>query len=711
MKLDGAFKPQGAFPYVVESSIGAKNRKYRDKFYSNNHNNNNNICIINNINNNNSYNIKNNSNNINNNNNNNISNNNKKEINFNKNFFNNNNKIIINNFCSSNYYSNNNRSNSNSRNNSSNIINNNNSEINIISNLFNQKQQDSNIVYYKNCIQANTANANNIKNINENLTQLKNIKGFQESLIKVDNNNTNINKNFTNIRNQKKYNNNNNNLIKNNKNNDDINNIIGNSLCCTSTRYRIDRNVTITTPTTTTLTIQENYNKNQVLPSIVTFGIVVAENSSEYKKDKNITTSLLYDLRKLRKIFNNIIKFILAVISYQQKFDFIKMKMRSIQSPIFLFASSLLFTADDKNGRDTIKYENIGRNGNRNGKIKNRLFKTMPFFYYFLFNFFIFATLPISVKCDENDFFSFNSYSLSPDSSQPDFDYASRGQKYFGDKCENTLQCGFPGSICDSKKKTCRCTEDYPITNHIDKCGRVASHNESCNFNEECEAFHFKTECRDGRCICKFDLQPVYNNGNFECGAKQPKVREVHSIDPAMIGVLVGMALMFIIICVVLRLFSQARWRENRTIFNTPNPRLMNVSLLRESKLLHGQERRGSRMSVRGPSRQPSMASLRPHSPNPSLGRMTRSKSNTRSNDSRTSEKSGNFSSIDYPQIHPQQPQSQQPPPKSASSSSSNSQNYNNNNNSNINNQPSTSATAGSISPSATSATSHKTKF
>lgn len=28
-------------------------------------------------------------------------------------------------------------------------------------------------------------------------------------------------------------------------------------------------------------------------------------------------------------------------------------------------------------------------------------------------------------------------------------------------------------------------------------------------------------------------------------------------IDPAMIGVLVGMALMFIIICVVLRLFSQ----------------------------------------------------------------------------------------------------------------------------------------------------------
>lgn len=68
-------------------------------------------------------------------------------------------------------------------------------------------------------------------------------------------------------------------------------------------------------------------------------------------------------------------------------------------------------------------------------------------------------------------------------------------------------------------------------------------------------------------------------------------------------------------------LISRARWRENRTIFNTPNPRLMNVSLLRDSKLLHGQERRGSRASVRAPSRQPSVASLRPHSPSAGQGK------------------------------------------------------------------------------------------
>ncbi|XP_061396370.1 uncharacterized protein LOC133332001 [Musca vetustissima] len=248
--------------------------------------------------------------------------------------------------------------------------------------------------------------------------------------------------------------------------------------------------------------------------------------------------------------------------------------------------------------------------------------------------------LPQQALADDGDnFFSPNGIVIGETTTE--FDYASRGQKKFGDKCDNTLECGFPGSICDTKKKSCQCTEDLPVTNHFDKCGKEAAVNESCFFNEQCEVKYFQTECRDGRCVCRFDMTPVWlKDGSVECKGRQDKKGPETYIDPAMIGVLIGMALMFIIICVVLRLFSQARWRENRTIFNTPNPRLMNVSLLRESKLLHGQERRGSRMSVRAPSRQPSMASLRPHSPNPSLGRMTRSKSNTRSSDSRVSDAS-----------------------------------------------------------------------
>ncbi|KAL7286824.1 hypothetical protein TKK_0018967 [Trichogramma kaykai] len=200
---------------------------------------------------------------------------------------------------------------------------------------------------------------------------------------------------------------------------------------------------------------------------------------------------------------------------------------------------------------------------------------------------------------------------------------SDRGTKKFSDDCKEHSECGFDGSYCDPAVKKCLCREELTATNHIDKCGHPANINESCFFTEQCEVTVAQTECRDGRCICIFEKIPVQNkDGSIQCIAEVKEPQDLRYIDPAMIGILAGMALMFIIICVVLRLFSQARWRENRTIFNTPNARLMNVSLLRaDNKLLHaGQERRGSRASVRGPSRQPSMASLRAHSPNASQG-------------------------------------------------------------------------------------------
>uniref|UniRef100_A0A1B6KBY1 EB domain-containing protein n=2 Tax=Graphocephala atropunctata TaxID=36148 RepID=A0A1B6KBY1_9HEMI len=194
-----------------------------------------------------------------------------------------------------------------------------------------------------------------------------------------------------------------------------------------------------------------------------------------------------------------------------------------------------------------------------------------------------------------------------------------RGNKKFGDRCETTEECGFRGSFCDQGLKSCQCLPKLSATNHIDKCGQAVGINESCFFNEQCEVRVIQTECRDGRCACRFEMTPVLKHDQYECIAIYKPPESERYVDPTMIGILVAMALMFVIICVVLRLFSKARWRENRTIFNTPNPRLMNVSLLQHNK--HPTEqRRGSRGSVRAPSRQPSMASLRPTSPNASQG-------------------------------------------------------------------------------------------
>ncbi|EEZ98417.2 uncharacterized protein jus isoform X1 [Tribolium castaneum] len=224
-------------------------------------------------------------------------------------------------------------------------------------------------------------------------------------------------------------------------------------------------------------------------------------------------------------------------------------------------------------------------------------------------------------------------------------DSGNKDKNLFGDKCTVDGDCEFVGAVCEvhgNGNGKCQCGPDVPVTNHIDKCGEAVAVNKSCFFNEQCEAQTPETECKDDICKCRFEKEPSTKpDGSVECIVVQNAYYPKKYVDPAMIGILVAMFLMFITICVVLRLFSRARWRENRTIFNTPNPRLMNVSLLRENKLLHT-DRRGSRSSARGPSRQPSMASLRAHSPN-SQGRLflgSRRGSRGSSNASATSNRS-----------------------------------------------------------------------
>lgn len=44
------------------------------------------------------------------------------------------------------------------------------------------------------------------------------------------------------------------------------------------------------------------------------------------------------------------------------------------------------------------------------------------------------------------------------------------GDLKFGDKCNNTPECGFRGSTCLGG--ICVCRPDLPVTNHVDKCGK-----------------------------------------------------------------------------------------------------------------------------------------------------------------------------------------------------------------------------------------------
>ncbi|CAG9807732.1 unnamed protein product [Chironomus riparius] len=98
-------------------------------------------------------------------------------------------------------------------------------------------------------------------------------------------------------------------------------------------------------------------------------------------------------------------------------------------------------------------------------------------------------------------------------------DLSSRGKLKFGDPCETTQQCSFVGSVCLNRE--CVCEPFLEATNHFDKCGKPVSVNESCFFNEQCETSIPQTECRDGRCICRFDKMPILKkDGSIECMGK-----------------------------------------------------------------------------------------------------------------------------------------------------------------------------------------------
>nr|CAD7393090.1 unnamed protein product [Timema cristinae] len=195
-----------------------------------------------------------------------------------------------------------------------------------------------------------------------------------------------------------------------------------------------------------------------------------------------------------------------------------------------------------------------------------------------------------------------------------------RGEKKIGDKCEESLDCGYDGGVCDkTKKPICQCSPELPVTNHIDKCGKVAGCylvpilvtaksdaiaswvvDTSCSrIGREGELTNHATEQqRSERRIFEAGLDACAGSslvifwdslkGSLPQAKKKtislashsvPRISQIvitgyhgyswvvltpqtdhgppQYVDPAMIGVLVGMALMFIIICVVLRLFSK----------------------------------------------------------------------------------------------------------------------------------------------------------
>jgi hypothetical protein len=158
--------------------------------------------------------------------------------------------------------------------------------------------------------------------------------------------------------------------------------------------------------------------------------------------------------------------------------------------------------------------------------------------------------------------------------------------------CHDPSDCGqnvLHGAYCDLDTMLCACKPDYPVTD-TNNCYKESKFDEFCRLDIQCQRTDTNTRCNLdlNMCQCQPRYIPKKKNGH----RKQMCVEDLTAsssstgafYDPALFGIMGGLALMFIVMCVVLQLFAKAQFREseNRTIFNTPNPRLMNVSLMKD---------------------------------------------------------------------------------------------------------------------------------
>jgi len=152
--------------------------------------------------------------------------------------------------------------------------------------------------------------------------------------------------------------------------------------------------------------------------------------------------------------------------------------------------------------------------------------------------------------------------------------------------CSSTNECvqfGREGEFC-SAAGVCQCEDSWILK--AGSCMRVLGLNSHCKTDSECKAGQRDSYCSKllNICMCRQGFITLEDGKNKPVSCQVNVVRD-HStstfIDPTMIGILVVLALMFIVICVILQMFSKAQFAENRSIFNTPNPRLMNASMVK----------------------------------------------------------------------------------------------------------------------------------
>ncbi|XP_064471143.1 uncharacterized protein LOC135385627 [Ornithodoros turicata] len=169
-----------------------------------------------------------------------------------------------------------------------------------------------------------------------------------------------------------------------------------------------------------------------------------------------------------------------------------------------------------------------------------------------------------------------------------------------------------PGSlvICNTRTQKCVCHNRTLVLTQTWRCLPMRMLGQHCRHDEQCHQIDSHAECEDHYCKCE-DGYYVFNDINGTSCIRDEELQTMRPFgwdkkgasmsDENMVPIIVCLAIMFVGMCVALQLFSRARFRNQRSVFNSPNPRLLHMKS--DSK------RRHSHVSLPGGSRRPSVCS------------------------------------------------------------------------------------------------------
>ncbi|KAL3196649.1 hypothetical protein MRX96_015419 [Rhipicephalus microplus] len=133
---------------------------------------------------------------------------------------------------------------------------------------------------------------------------------------------------------------------------------------------------------------------------------------------------------------------------------------------------------------------------------------------------------------------------------------------YIGDPCKQTCSSVLDHVFCNHTSRRCECRPEYPVNINNRQCVRASSLGNYCAYHEVCVYSVARSSCQNNRCNCVEGHEP-------DADAKKCTPKRAPSIfDGAelttMVSVIVALMLFMALFCLVLRLFSKARFGPSR---------------------------------------------------------------------------------------------------------------------------------------------------